>query len=218
MEALRAALRANVTAEMAVDPGHDLAHLDRVWVTVQAIAKAEGRGDIRVLLAAAYLHDLVNVPKNSPDRANASRMSAAAAAPVLAGLGFADAEIAKAQHAIAAHSYSAALPVESIEAAILRDADRLDAIGAIGIARAFRVSAGLGQAIYDPGDPFAEGRELDDGPFAIDHWRIKLLGLRDGMLTDAGRAMAETRLSFMQDYLRQLARELGRDLPENWLT
>lgn len=218
MDTLRDALRAHVAAEMAVDPGHDLAHLDRVWISVQAIARAEGRGDMRVLLGATYLHDLVNVPKNSPDRARASQMSAEAAAPVLRALGFDRAEVSATQHAIAAHSYSAGLPVKSAEAAILRDADRLDAIGAIGIARAFRVSAGLGQAIYDPDDPFAENRALDDGPFAIDHWRIKLLSLRDGMLTDAGRDMADARLDLMRRFVQQLAAELGKKLPENWLT
>lgn len=216
MQSLRAALRDCVHAEMATDPGHDLAHLDRVWINAQAIAKGEGGADMRVLLAAAYLHDLVNVPKNSPQRSQASRLSAQAAFPILRGLGLNRQEIDAAAHAIEAHSYSAGLDANSDEARILRDADRLDAIGAIGIARAFRVSAGLGQAIYHPDDPFAANRALDDGPYAIDHWRIKLLGLRDSMATQTGRNMAVERTDLMLSFLHQMARELGRALPENW--
>lgn len=213
---LREALRAEAAERMAQDSAHDLAHLDRVWTTAQALAEAEGGADLRVLLGAAYLHDLVNLPKDSPHRARASTMAAGAAAPILRSHGFSNHEVAAAQHAIATHSFSAGLKPKSLEARILRDADRLDALGAIGIARTFAVGGALGRALYDVNDPFAEHRELDDSAWALDHWPVKLLRLPEDMQTVAGKLTAQERVAEMRAYAQVLAGELGRDLPESW--
>lgn len=199
---------------MATDPAHDLAHLDRVWVNAQAIA--DGRADLRVLMAASYLHDLVNLPKNDPDRHLASGHSADQAAPLLHELGFTPAEIDATQHAIAAHSFSAQIPPETPEAKILRDADRLDALGAVGIARTFAVAGALGRALYDASDPFAEHRPLDDLQFSIDHWRVKLLVLPDDMLTEKGRTLAQERANRMLRFLEEFAGEIGASIPPDW--
>lgn len=211
---LRDRLRAVVAQRMATDPAHDLAHLDRVWVNARAIADAQT--DRIVLLAACYLHDLVNLPKNDPDRHLASRRSAEDSEPVLQELGLSDARIAATRHAIEAHSFSANIPPETPEARILRDADRLDALGAIGIARNFSVSGALGRTLYDPADPFAAHRPLDDLHFSIDHWKVKLLALPDDMLTDAGRTIAQERVRRMIRYLEEFAEEIGTSLPETW--
>ncbi|MFY0659458.1 MAG: HD domain-containing protein [Shimia sp.] len=213
---LREALRAEAAERMAQDSAHDLAHLDRVWTTAQALAEAEGGADLRVLLGAAYLHDLVNLPKDSPHRARASTMAAGAAAPILRSHGFSNHEVAAAQHAIATHSFSAGLKPKSLEARILRDADRLDALGAIGIARTFAVGGALGRALYDENDPFAEHRELDDSAWALDHWPVKLFRLPEDMQTVAGKLTAQKRVAEMRAYAQVLAGELGRDLPESW--
>lgn len=213
---LRQRLRALVADRMTQDPAHDLAHLDRVWVNARTIAN--GMADQRVLLAASYLHDLVNLPKNDPDRHMASRQSAEAAAPILREFGLSEPEIAAAGHAIAAHSYSAGIPPETAEARILRDADRLDALGAIGIARNFSVSGSLGRALYDPADPFCERRAPDDARFSLDHWRIKLLSLPEDMLTDAGRRLARKRVLLMLRFLYDFAEEIGTDLPPVWIS
>ncbi len=216
MDTLRDALRSAAIDQMNTDGAHDVAHLDRVWANVQNIVAGEGTGEMRVLLAATYLHDLVNLPKNSPDRRRASTMAAEAAAPILAGLGYALGEIKQAQHAIAAHSFSANLPIETKEAAILRDADRLDAIGAIGIARTFCIAGQLDTPLYDIDDPFAANRPLDDKRFAMDHWRVKLLGLGEGFLTETAKAEAQKRLDLMYGFLDQFAGELDTPLPEYW--
>ena len=213
---LKDALRAEAAERMAQDSAHDLAHLDRVWTSTQALAEAEGGADLRVLLGAAYLHDLVNLPKNSPKRAQASSMAAGAAAPILRAHGFTNHEVAAAQHAIATHSFSAGLKPKSLEARILRDADRLDALGAIGIARTFAVGGALGRALYDENDPFAEQRDLDDSAWALDHWPVKLFRLAEDMLTVAGKTTAEERVAEMRGYAQVLAGELGRALPESW--
>ncbi len=199
---------------METDPAHDMAHLDRVWNNARTIAVEQADG--QVLVAACYLHDLVNLPKNDPDRHLASRKSAAISEPILYGLGFDEAAIRSVKHAIEAHSFSANIPPRSPEARILRDADRLDALGAIGIARTFVVAGALGRALYDPDDPFAEARDLDDLSFSIDHWKVKLLGLPADMLTEGGRELARKRVSHMLRFLDTFADEIGHRVPDTW--
>lgn len=215
MQKIRAELRRVAQDRMQQDPAHDLAHLDRVWANARLIARTHG-GDTRVVLGAAYLHDLVNLPKDAPNRAEASSLSARDAEPILRGLGFNRQEIAATRHAITAHSFSAGVVPESAEAQVLRDADRLDALGAIGIARAFGVAGALGRAIYDPDDPFANDRPLDDRVWSIDHWQAKLLQLPHGMLTAKGREIAAGRARLMLEYLNQLADEIGEARPDHW--
>jgi uncharacterized protein len=214
-EPLRQKLRQIAAAEMAQDAAHDLAHLDRVWLTCHDIAVTMD-ADMEPLMAAAYLHDLVNLPKDDPNRARASTLSAQAAVPHMQALGLADTQIALACHAIAAHSFSAGIEPESDIARILRDADRLDALGAIGIARTFAVSGQLGRRFYDAQDPFAIGRNLDDLQFALDHWPKKLLQLPRDMLTERGRQIARTRVATMLVFITHFASEIGAQVPSDW--
>lgn len=196
------------------DGSHDVHHARRVFLNAKEIAGREGAAvDLRVLVAAAYLHDLVNLPKDSPRRAEASRLSADAARPILEGIGFSEAEVAASQHAIVAHSFSAKVPPESIEAKILQDADRMEALGALGIARTFYVAGKLSSALFHGDDPFASDRPLDDSRFGVDHFRVKLLGLADTMQTEAGRQVAEERTSSMRRFLDDLAGEIGAQNP-----
>jgi uncharacterized protein len=190
------------------DGSHDLAHLLRVWANVRAIQAREG-GDGEILAAACLLHDCVAVEKGSPLRAQASRLAAARAGEVLAGLGWGEAAVAAAAHAIAAHSFSAAIPPESLEARILQDADRLDAIGALGIARCFYTAGRMGAALYHPGDPAAERRDRDDARYALDHFHTKLLHLASGFRTAAGRDMARARHRRMARFLAEFDDEIG---------
>ncbi len=216
MDALRTALREVVAERMAADAAHDLAHLDRVWANCQEIAAGENAPDMRVLLAASYLHDLVNLPKDDPQRDQASRLASEAAAPILRTLGFEEVEITGAQHAILTHSFTAGIEPESFEARILQDADRLDAIGAIGIARTFAVAGALMLALYDPQDPFAEHRPLNDRHWALDHWPVKLFRLPETMTTNTGQRIARRRISEMRRFAERLAEEIGTPLPDTW--
>ena len=117
---------------------------------------------------------------------------------------------------MAEHGGNLSKAMQAREAAILRDADRLDALGAIGLARWFAVSAAMGTALYDPDDPFALARDLDDRRYALDHWQVKLGRLSQGMLTARGRQLATARRAGMVVVLRDLAAEIGADLPEDW--
>lgn len=208
---LRRALRAHLIASGAGDAAHDVAHTDRVWANTQVIADGEAPCDMTVLLAACYFHDLVTLPKDSPDRARASALSAEAAAPVLRTLGLTETQIANTCHAITAHSFSANIMPETLEAKILQDADRIEALGAIGIARCFATTGVLGGALFHGLDPFGKGRPLNDKAYAVDHFRIKLLKLPATMQTASGRNLAEDRANVLRDFLDQLASEL--DVP-----
>ncbi|MEI4473393.1 HD domain-containing protein [Frigidibacter sp. MR17.24] len=190
------------------DGAHDEGHLWRVWRSAARIAAAEG-GDLRILQAAALLHDCVNLPKTAPGRHLASRQAAARARGLLAAIGWDAPAIDAVAHAIEAHSFSAGIPPGTLEAAILRDADRLDALGFIGVARCFHVAGQGGRAIAHPDDPAATRRPLDDTAFALDHFATKLMGLAGGMLTATGRAMAAERAARLEHFRAILLDELS---------
>lgn len=174
------------------DGSHDIAHILRVFRNAMRIQAQEG-GDARLLVAAVLLHDCVAVEKNSPFRAQASRLAAGKASKVLADLGWSEADRGAVAHAVTAHSFSAKVAPETLEAKILQDADRLDAIGMVGAARCFYIAGRLGSGLYDPADPLATNRALDDKSFAIDHFESKLFRLADGFQTAAGSALAQER-------------------------
>jgi uncharacterized protein len=171
------------------DGSHDLAHILRVFKNAMRIYAQEG-GDGRILMAAVMLHDCVAVEKNSPLRAQASRLAAEKAFEILDELGWRSHDIAAVAHAILAHSFSAGIAPETLEAKILQDADRLDAIGMVGAARCFYIAGRMGSGLYDPADPKAEHRPLDDKSFAIDHFEVKLFKLAEGFQTQSGRKLA----------------------------
>ena len=190
------------------DGAHDLAHLRRVWTNAFRIAAAEGGAD-RVLAASVVLHDCVSVEKNSPVRSQASRLAAARAAEILAGLGWSGGEVEAVRHAIEAHSFSAEIPTETLHARVLQDADRLDAIGMIGVARCFYTAGRMGSSLYHPEDPRAEARPLNDAAYALDHFRAKLLLLADGFQTPTGAAIARERTAAIAGFMAVFEAEIG---------
>ncbi|AHG42635.1 phosphohydrolase [Pseudomonas syringae CC1557] len=194
-----------------IDGSHDVSHLLRVWNNVCAISDHEG-GDARVLIAATLLHDCVTVEKDSPFRSGASRLAAARASELLAGMGWNEEHIAAVAHAIEAHSFSAAITPLTLEAKILQDADRLDAIGMLGVARTLYVLGRMGRLLYDPIDPHAGQRPYDDKNFAVDHFHTKLLHLADSFKTHTGEQMAKVRHTRLKRFLDELMEEIGAPL------
>ncbi len=191
----------------ADDGSHDASHLIRVWKNAARI-QAEEVGDQRVLAAAVLLHDCVSVEKNSPHRMQASRLAAEKAEGILRELGWSEQDTASVAHAVLTHSFSANIAPETIEAKILQDADRLDAIGMVGAARCFYIAGRMGSGLYDPLDPLAEDRELDDKAFAIDHFEVKLFKLADGFQTATGRRLALERQQRLRDVLAMMLDEI----------
>ncbi|THC42463.1 HD domain-containing protein [Massilia sp. Mn16-1_5] len=189
------------------DGAHDASHLERVWRSAQALLEHHPEADALVVLAACYLHDLVNLPKDHPERARASIMAARLARSELARLGFPADRLDDVAHAIEAHSFSAAVLPRTVEAKIVQDADRLDALGAVGLARMFYISGRLGRALAHPTDPLALGRENDDGAWTLDHIMVKLARLPGMMQLEAGRALAEARLARLLAFREEFAAE-----------
>ncbi|BBP72214.1 phosphohydrolase [Pseudomonas sp. Seg1] len=194
--------------EPSDDGAHDLAHLQRVWHNVRTLHAEEG-GDLEVLLAAVLLHDCVAVEKNSPLRAQASRLAAEKASVALAEMNWPGEQISKVAHAIEAHSFSANITPLTLEAKIVQDADRLDSLGMLGVARTFYVAGRMGSALYDPVDPEAKQRDYDDKRFCLDHFQTKLLHLAEGFQTAAGQRLARDRHQRLKGFMEQFKEEIG---------
>lgn len=193
---------------MDSDPAHDITHVTRVVQNTLILTEAEN-GNTAISIPAAWLHDCVSVAKDSPLRKQASKLAADEAIRFLESIDYSPDLLPQIHHAIAAHSFSANIPTQTLEASIVQDADRLEAVGAIGIARCFLTGGSMGTSLYEPSDPFADDRELDDKRFTLDHFYCKLLGLADTMKTEAGKAEAIRRTDYIKAFLQQLGMEIG---------
>jgi uncharacterized protein len=194
---------------MAADPAHDISHIQRVVQNTLRLTQAEN-GNPAITIPAAWLHDCVSVAKDSPLRKQASALAADEAVRFLETINYPAELLAPIHHAIQAHSFSANIETETLEARIVQDADRLEAVGAIGITRCFLTGGSMGTALYDPNDPFAENRTPDDHRYTLDHFYCKLLGLADTMKTKAGGKEAAKRTDYMKAFLQQLGSEIGQ--------
>ncbi|MGI0029358.1 MAG: HD domain-containing protein [Nitrososphaera sp.] len=190
------------------DPAHDFQHIMRVYRNAEFIGRREG-ADMEILLAAALLHDLVVYPKGSSKTSKSADDSADMAEKILREYGWPKDKIERACYCIRTHSYSKRLVPATLEGKILQDADRLDALGAIGIARTFSVGGSEDRMIYNPDDPFcSSGRTPDDRMWTLDHFKEKLLKLQNSMHTQTGKVLARERAAFMQLYIDQLRHEI----------
>jgi uncharacterized protein len=196
------------TALNGFDPAHDLLHFERVVKTAKEICLKEN-GKWEVVVPAAWLHDFVIIPKNDPRRSTASKISAIEACKYLDEINYPKEYLAEIAHAIEGHSYSANIDVTSLEAKIVQDADRLDAIGAIGIARCFATSGMLKTSFYHSDDPFCLNRLPDDSQFTLDHFYIKLFKIVEKLNTESGRKIGEQRLKVMNEFFKELKQEIS---------
>jgi uncharacterized protein len=177
-------------------------------VNAKALAAAE-RARTEVVVPAAWLHDCVIAPKDSPARSQASALAAGVARAFLGSNDFPAELVAPVEHAILAHSFSAGVPPQTLEARVVQDADRLDAIGAIGLARCLMLGATMNKALYDQSEPVPRQRTPDDSRFVIDHLFIKLLRLEETMATPSGRTLARSRTEFLRRFVEQFERDVA---------
>jgi uncharacterized protein len=192
---------------LATDPAHDISHVRRVVKNTIYLTDIEA-ANLEITAAAAWLHDCVSVPKDSNLRAQASRLAADAAVGFLQDIDYPEHYLEPVHHAIEAHSFSAGVTPRTLEARIVQDADRLEALGAIGIARCLLTGGAMGTALYEPGDPFCRHREPNDREYTLDHFYCKLFRLPATMQTEAGKAEAQRRVEYMQAFLEQLRLEI----------
>lgn len=207
MTDLKPLLDAAEAALVGAKPAHDFLHVQRVTTNARRIAVAEG-ADLEVVTAAAVLHELVNLPKDHPRSAESGDLCAEAARVLLCEQGWAEDQVQAVCACIRDHAWSKGAAPSSLEAAVLQDADRLDAIGAIGVARCMATSGELGRRLYSDSDPFCVSRTPDDQDNALDHFFRKLLHIQAKLNTDEGRQMARERTQFLHDFIGQLKSEL----------
>ncbi len=189
------------------DPAHDFDHVMRVYTNAKKIVKEE-KSDEKLVLSAALLHDIVSYPKSSKRSKFSSIDSAKKSKIILKKYGFSEKEITIVSDAIKDHSFSQNKVPETLEGKILQDADRLDALGAIGIARVFATSGSLNRSFYNIDDPFCTKRNPDDDLWAVDHFFNKLLKLESLMNTRSGKIEAKKRTNVLQEFLKQLKDEI----------
>jgi len=192
------------------DPSHDILHVQRVVGLAKKLATAE-KADLNIVTPAAYLHDCVYISKTDERRTQASQISADKALCLLQEWGYPQQFHLPIHHAISAHSFSAKIPAETIEAKIVQDADRLDAMGAVGIFRCFAFSGLSKRPLYFAQDPFCYERSPNDQTNTLDHFYTKLLHLHAKLNTDSAKIEGEKRLATMNNFLQDLRTEL---LPE----
>ena len=185
------------------DPAHDFEHIMRVYRNAEKICKTEN-GNKKLILSAVLLHDIVKI-KNQKDSAI---KSAKLSEKILKENNFFDDEIKIISDAIREHSFSKGKIPSSIEGKILQDADRLDAIGAIGLARVFSFSGSNNRPFYDPKDPFSRNRSVNDNKWALDHFFEKLLTLEKKMNTKTGKILAKNRTKILKNFLKELKSEI----------
>ncbi len=185
--------------------GHDWWHIHRVWINAKHIAAGED-ADLLIVELAALLHDIADSKFHSGDE----EIGPATAGKFLHELNLDEAIITHVQQIIRHISFKASFDKKTFnskELEIVQDADRLDAIGAIGIARAFSYGGFKGREIYNPEikpnlNMTKEEYKNSAAP-SINHFYEKLLLLKDKMNTATGKHMAEQRHHFMETYLQQ---------------
>ncbi|EMR9626111.1 HD domain-containing protein [Vibrio parahaemolyticus] len=193
--------------EMQVDAAHDIEHVKRVVKTAKQLCNEEN-ADIAIVLPAAYLHDCFTYPKDHPNRKQSSAIAAKKAIAYLESIQYPQQYHDAIAHAIEAHSFSANIRPNTLEAQIVQDADRLDALGAIGVTRCIQVSTQFNAQLYNNNDMFAKERELNDKQFTVDHFQTKLFKIVETMNTESAKLEANKRKAFMQTYLKQLHDEV----------
>ena len=201
-------LENEVKKRMKNDSAHDFEHIMRVYNNARKLSKIE-KANQKLVLCAALLHDLVSYPKSDKRSKTASTKSAQEAQKILHKYNFTDAEIKIICEAIQDHSFSKNKTPNTLEGKILQDADRLDAIGAIGIARVFAVSGSEKRPFYNTDDPFCMSRKPDDQKWAIDHFYRKLLKLEKLMNTNSAKKEAKRRTKILKNYLLELKKEIS---------
>jgi uncharacterized protein len=190
------------------DAAHNSMHIRRVVTNARRLTEAEGANWL-VVMPAAWLHDCVIIPKSSPDRSHASQLAARQAVSWLEELQWPHGRLDEIAHAIEAHSFTAGITPQTREAKVLQDADRLDALGAVGLTRTLMLGAELKREFYDAADPFCHVRKPDDSIYTLDHLYCKLLTLEDTMQTPSGKSEARQRTIFLRQFLAQLGDEIG---------
>jgi uncharacterized protein len=193
-------------------PCHDFSHVERVLAIAERLAAEEG-AELFIVRLAALLHDIGRglEPRIGPDPDRHEELSAELARPFLAAQGLAAGEAERVLGAILEHRHRRGRVPATVESRCLYDADKLDSLGAVGVARAYLWLGEHGRSVHyaaetwrgvDPANNATENDSLQR------EWEIKLSGLKDALYTESGRAMAARRHERMERFLYDMEREV----------
>ena len=201
-------LKSEVQKKLAKnDPAHDFEHIMRVYKNAEKIGKQE-RANMTLVRPAVLLHDVVSYPKSDKRSKNSSTHSSLQAAKILKRFGYNGHEIGIITQAIREHSFSKGMIPTTLEGKILQDADRLDALGAIGRARTFAIGGIEQRMFYNKTDPFCQKRIPNDQEWTLDHFYKKLLLLEKIINTKTAKKEARSRTKIMKRFLNDLKKEI----------
>jgi len=201
-------LKNEVCTLMSNDTAHDFEHVMRVFKNARRICKKEKVNE-KLVLSAVLLHDIVSYPKSDKRSKLSSVKSAEKSKKILKKFDYTKQEIQIISDAIRDHSFSQNKIPKTIEGKILQDADRLDALGTIGIARVFAVGGSEKRPFYNIEDPFCKQRPPDDKTWTLDHFYRKLLKLESLMNTKSAKIEAKKRTKILENFLNQLKNEIN---------
>ncbi len=195
------------------ESAHDFDHVLRVLALAERLARAEG-ADMEIVRAAALLHDIARAEEDAAGHGDHAQLAAERACTILLARGVASARADAVAHAIAAHRFRGSTLPQTLEAQVLFDADKLDSIGAIGIARAYAVSGALNQRLWSEvaADAVATRDQHNANHTAAAEFAVKLSQVRERMHTPTARKIAEERHVYMADFFARLEREVRGEI------
>jgi len=184
---------------------HDQSHVERVYNLALRLAREE-KADLDVVKAAALLHDIARAMEDEGKIADHAMEGARMAKGILEEVGFPKEKVPKVIDCIEAHRFRKGLEAQSLEARILQDADRLDIIGAIGVARVFTRGGWGNIPIHEPS---SQPKDKYDGKSlsSVNHIYEKILKVKDTINTATAKQIAEERHRFVEQFLQRLLRE-----------
>ncbi|WP_049924335.1 HD domain-containing protein [Halopiger djelfimassiliensis] len=193
-------------------PAHDWHHVERVETLAETLVdRHPSKGiDDRVVTLAVYLHDVGREREDRGAIDDHATWGAREAGRILEDVDADRETIDRVQHCVRAHRYSNDVDPETLEAKLVSDADNLDALGAVGIARVFAYGGELGQPMYDPAVPVADDETIA-GATQYNHVHKKILDLPERMYTDVGRELAAERAAFVREFLERFDGEVAGD-------
>jgi len=195
------------------ESAHDFDHVQRVLALAERLARAEG-ADVEIVRAAALLHDITRAEEDARRGGDHAQTAAARAREILHARGVAPERADAVAHAIAAHRFRGTTAPQTLEAKILFDADKLDSIGAIGVARAYAISGVLNQRLWSAvaPDAVATREQHNSNHTAVAEFTVKLSKVRERIFTASARRIAEDRHAFMAEFFARLEREVRGEI------
>lgn len=195
------------------ESAHDFDHVLRVLALAERLARAED-ADIEIVRAAVLLHDITRAEEDAGRGGDHAQTAAVRARAILLARGVTSERADAVAHAIAAHRFRGVVAPQTLEAKILFDADKLDSIGAVGVARAFAVAGALNQRLWSAvaPDAVATREQHNANHTAVAEFVVKLRKVRERLFTASARQIAEGRHAFMTEFFARLEREVRGEI------